>query len=854
MELTPEDWQQVKNIINQLIELPDIEIPASIDSMCQGQTHIKTAVMDLMGVHLSGHGHTLTPQKSAAQTLIDKITLKPGAQIAKYQIVRPIGSGGMGQVYLALRDDEVMQKVAIKVLNRRGMDAQSQARFDAERRILASLEHPSIARLIDAGTEQGHSFYVMEYIEGLPIDEYCQTHQVGLNTRLQLFVKICDAVSFAHSNLIVHRDLKPGNILVTADGEVKLLDFGIAKPLKTLPGFEQIHETIAGTSAMTPQYAAPEQINGEAITVACDVYVLGLLLYRLLTDQHAFNLVNKTWGEIDQTINHQLPTLPSKLMAKLNVTPKWANKLKGDLDAIVSHALKKEPIQRYESVREMAADVGHYLNKEPIQIKQSQTAYRLKKQMRKHWLPITAVSVVFAVLAISSLLIWQQSKTITQERDKAIESQQRAEYFSSLLLKSFKNADPTQVLADDLKAVQIIDETARLLKNQTQTLTELSVTVPILEIYNNMSKFNQVVELYDAIKPDLLAQQDPAIQAKLIAEKALAMNAMKQSSEALDFLHSFRNPDLTQQTDFIYASALVNRSLYNYNESEQLLNETLQAMSKQTAEYFDVCAELGDTIRLNNKNDQSRTVLNACLDEIEAQNTDQSLSWVRSLILRKLGDLDYQEGKFEDAKQKIQEVIAFRQNTFGEDHISVIDVYSLYSSIFYELGDIDNAIKYSNLNLSSQEQYFGPNNERLAEPLFNRGVQHYSLGQYDLCEDYFLKAIELLENIDTNHTKLGFFYGGLGILYGKVNRFDESMNAFNHSRKIYLTKFDPNNFRVARINSLQAQVYYENGHLDEAKAMLNKTYEVYMKHTPPTHSDAKTFSEMHRILNAEPQE
>ncbi|WP_198538376.1 protein kinase domain-containing protein, partial [Marinicella sediminis] len=210
---------------------------------------------------------------------------------------------------------------------------------------------------------------------------------------------------------------------------------------KILPGTDQVHETLVGTTALTPQYAAPEQVQGEAITVSCDIYVLGLVLHRLLTDSHAFDLSGKTWGRIESIINDQLPTLPSSQLKKHPTsTLNWSAKLKGDLDSIVGHALKKGPHERYSSVRQLADDVQHYLNHEPLQIKRNQSGYRLRKQLRRHWLPVSALATIFGVMLVSSVWIWQQSQTIMAERDKALTEKKVAEEVTDFLVETFKSA------------------------------------------------------------------------------------------------------------------------------------------------------------------------------------------------------------------------------------------------------------------------------------------------------------------------------------------------------------------------------------------------------------------------------
>ena len=439
--------------------------------------------------------------------------------------------------------------MAIKVLSHQFLDKSGLVRFDMERRILASLEHPNITRLIDAGTKNDCAYYVMEYIEGLPIDEYCQRHQLGMTDRLGLFLDVCDAVSHAHSNLIVHRDLKPSNILVTESGHVKLLDFGIAKALKVLPGTENLHETIIGSTALTPQYSSPEQINGSLITVACDIYVLGLLMYKLLTGKHAFELTGRTWGEIEQIINHELPTLPSKqLKASKHISNgipnAWSKTLKGDLDAIVSHALKKQPEERYLSVRELAEDIHLYLNQEPIRIKTSQSVYRLKKYFIKHWLPISAFVIVMGVVLVSSALILKQSRTIKFERDSAIEERKAAEQTVEFLVDIFKFADQSKTPGTDMTANEVLHKGAEKLDQKGfSDSTTSRLKIAIGEAFWNLSDYKAALELVGDIDASDGGMTDSdkvkilLLQANLLFERSefkymnLAIKKLKQATQ-----------------------------------------------------------------------------------------------------------------------------------------------------------------------------------------------------------------------------------------------------------------------------------------------------------------------------------
>ncbi|MEJ2483335.1 MAG: serine/threonine-protein kinase, partial [Gemmatimonadota bacterium] len=316
-----------------------------------------------------------------------------GLQVGRYRIVRSIGRGGMASVWLAERDDGTFRRrVALKIV-RRGLDTgEVLARFRAERQILSSLEHPNIARLYDGGsTEDGRPFLALEYVEGRPIDEYCDERRCSVADRLRLFVKVGTAVQFAHGRLVVHRDIKPSNILVTAEGEPKLLDFGIAKLLE--PGEEALHRTRTGVQPLTPKYASPEQILGQPVTTASDVYQLGTLLYVLLTGTFPVDVADRSSWSLQEAIVRETPDRPSEaaesappeLATRCGTTPaRLARHLRGDLDRILLKTLEKEPGRRYASAIELVEDVRRHLEGRPIAAKRGRAVYRTKKYFRRH--------------------------------------------------------------------------------------------------------------------------------------------------------------------------------------------------------------------------------------------------------------------------------------------------------------------------------------------------------------------------------------------------------------------------------------------------------------------------------------
>jgi len=343
----------------------------------------------------------------------DEVEAMVGAIVGAYRLVEVIGRGGMGTVYRAVRVDDVYEKAVALKLVKRGMDTEFVLRrFRDERRILAQLDHPHIARLLDGGTSpDGRPYFVMEHIEGLPLDLYADAHGLDVRRRLELFLPVCDAVQHAHRNLVVHRDLKPANILVTANGRPKLLDFGIAKLLDADGAAKR---TVTVVRLMTPDYASPEQVRGEVITTATDVYALGVVLYELLSGRRPFDLPNHTPEERARTVGHQDAPPPS---ARAGADRQRA--LRGELDNIVSMALRHEPSRRYASVEQLARDVRAHLDGRPVQAQRDTLTYRAVKFVRRNRVGVGAGVAVFLSLVAGTAAATWQARVARAERARA---------------------------------------------------------------------------------------------------------------------------------------------------------------------------------------------------------------------------------------------------------------------------------------------------------------------------------------------------------------------------------------------------------------------------------------------------
>jgi eukaryotic-like serine/threonine-protein kinase len=435
-----QDKHQATQQMARLLELDEAERKRALGEMAEDDPALARTVATLLH-------HANSGAKGKIERTPGDMT---GRRLGAWMLVRAIGSGGMGDVFLAERADHRFSgQAAIKLL-RSGMGGDTlQERFHSEGSILAQLDHPGIARLLDAGSsDEGWPYLVMEYVDGEPIDRYCERHRPGLAQRLDLFLQICAAVQHAHRTLVIHRDLKPGNILVNRSGQVKLLDFGIAKLLERRGDLEQ-----AGELALTPAYAAPEQVLGQATTATTDVHALGLLLHELLTSEPVFGAAGQRTIEIIKQVVHELPDPPSKV-AQRKGDKGLARRLRGDLDAITLKALAKEPDQRYLSVERMADDVRRHLARQPVQARSGGLGYQLGCLLRRQPLVITTAMIILVALLGGLTVVWQQGQIATEERRLAEQRFNQVRELASALI--FEIHDAIEPLPSSTSAREII--------------------------------------------------------------------------------------------------------------------------------------------------------------------------------------------------------------------------------------------------------------------------------------------------------------------------------------------------------------------------------------------------------------
>ena len=492
-------WSRIEPLLDEALDLPPSSRSAFLERVCSGDAELRIALERMISSAESVDRVLDAGGVDFAMPLITSLerdddtaaTLEPGAQIGPFRIVREIGSGGMGVVYLAERSDPTLrQEVALKVV-RRGLERGRglRQRFLEERQILASLHHPHIATLFDGGVSaEGEPWLAMEYVEGVPLDRFARDGALSVAQRLQLFLDVCDAVQYAHQHLVVHRDLKPSNILVTSDGVVKLLDFGIARlldPAATPGGDARATLTRAGTLPFTPEYASPEQVLGEPISTSSDVYALGIVLYELLTGVRPIHFAERPIVEWGAIVRDAVAAPPSSVAGA-------SRALRGDLDTIVLEAIRHEPSRRYASAEQLADDIRRHLAGLPVRARADSWSYRAGKFAKRHRLALAAS------IALALTVLGGAAATARQARVARAEAA-KAEKARDFLVSIFASSDPREVRGEKLTARAVLDRGARQVDSAfaNQPELQLDLFTALGSVYFNLGMYPQSDTLFD---------------------------------------------------------------------------------------------------------------------------------------------------------------------------------------------------------------------------------------------------------------------------------------------------------------------------------------------------------------------
>lgn len=762
------NWEKIETIIDEALTLPEKERRAFIDRQCKGDNDLKSEVTLLLESISDSEGWLEKPGEYKDDFYRD-IKKTPGAsligkQVGSYLIKELLGEGGMGQVFLAERADGVFEhQVALKVL-REGMDTrQNIRRFQQEQQILAGLNHPNIAGILDGGVMgNGLPYLIMEYVEGVPIDEYCKHHHCTFNDRITLFESVCRAVQHAHNNLIIHRDLKPGNILVDGKGNVKILDFGIAKLLDNEDSNESWLRTRTGARLLTLSYAAPEQIAGHPVTTGVDNYALGTLLYKLLVGVHPFDKEGKSISEMEEQILNTDPPKPAdrfqnlpsekqeELARQMQSTPSGiADILQDDVGAIIQKNLRKEPEARYSSPNELLEDLRRFEKGMPVIAREDTVRYHLTKFVKRHKAGIaTAVIAVLMLLGFGFFYTYK----ITKERNQAQFEAQKSEQVIQFLTGLFDANRPSQARGDTLTAMQLLRTgTDQIETMDQQPEVQASLLRVMGDVYRIMGDYTIAEELLGRAwenQQDLLESDHIEI-----AKTAEGVAQLK-----------FYTGDY-QTSDSLFRMA---KDLY-----EQKYDPPHEAIARSTANHAELLEETGE------------------LDEAEILY-QQALSTFRELygdehnqianVLNNLAIVYEKQGRLDESAEYYQRSIdmdtAIDPDAYNNNPRVITSMHNL-AMVYHEKGDLEEALELMEDALATRKKLYGNDHTFVASSLNGMALIQRDLGNYQHSETLYREALEILRsNYGDDHLHVNINLLNLGNILVSREKYQEADSLF----------------------------------------------------------------------------
>jgi serine/threonine protein kinase/tetratricopeptide (TPR) repeat protein len=734
MAMKTEEWQKVEELLNTALDLEPAARRQFLDRV--GEPPLRREVESLLACEEKTDDFLAAPALAFAADFFDDggdPEERAGQSVGHYRIIREIGRGGMGAVFLAERSDgEFQQRLALKIVRRSFADSELARRFRQERQILASLSHPNIARLLDGGVSgEGEPFLAMEYVEGARIDYYCDANSLSTDERLNIFLAVCQGVSYAHQNLIVHRDIKPSNILVTDEGVPKLLDFGIAKLIN--PEAEAgAAETVTGLRAMTPDYASPEQVRGLSVTTATDVYSLGVLLYELLTGQRPYRLKNRRTDEIVRVICEEEPELPSAVSRRQTAGGRKApgddtdlptdsgrpaqqanrqsaignRQLKGDLDNIVLMAIRKEPQRRYASVAQFAEDIRGYLEGRPVLAHKDTFSYRAVKFVRRHKAGVAAAMLV-ALALVGGIVgtAWQarrataQARIAASERDRARIEAAKAERINAFLQSIFAAADPSWYSSGfgqrgEVKVVDVLEQAGRRidteLKDEPEIRAELHHTIGTT--FQSLGQFEQAQTHFRAALETyrgLYGERHPKVAEALyyLAASTLGNGDIAGGLALLrQSLEMFRavDPNNTNVPYLLADFAYVLNAAGETVTAEQAAREGLEIARQKYGDEHMLTASLlgvlGTIYETRGDLSQAETFYQTVIATLNRMPNGRILS---SGMREHLGRISFYQGEFKQAETQLREALDNSRQTRNENHPEHIRLLLMLAEIHY---------------------------------------------------------------------------------------------------------------------------------------------------------------------------
>jgi serine/threonine-protein kinase len=848
-------WRELEPLLDELLDLENDARQSRLHELRDQDAELAGELAALLEAEedaTSMFDAPLEPPTVAGVGELRRADRRLGSTVAGYTLIRRLGEGGMATVYLAEKPDaEFDHRVAIKLLKTDAPGDALMMRFQDEQRILAALNHSNIARFFDGGlTDDGQPYIVMEWIDGTPIDRYCDRHRLGLEARLELFETVCRAVEHAHHNLIVHRDLKPSNILVTDAGVVKLLDFGVAKLLD--PEVDSNHGPGTLTSMygapMTPEYAAPEQFSGGAITTAADVWALGIVLYGLLTGTRPFETRAQLPHQIAATVLGTEPLRPSTAVQKprrsesdaepdpellaeaRSSTPnRLAQRLRGDLDTIVLTALRKEPQRRYGSVEQLREDINRHRRHLPINARTESWPYLASRFLRRNWGRVAATAGVFL------LLVGALTVALT-ERHQARREAAIAERVSDFMVELFRTSDPKYGREGSVTAADLLEEGARRVDSELGNEPELHARM-LMVIGDSFIALGEADRAFDLLRQaeavwrrTLGPTGDETLAARCTIASIHGLQGNLDRAEAiyaelLEISHRHEiAPEVAATISNDYGLLMVERgepekavALY-----EEALGHHRRNGSLESQDAIRTRNNLAMAFRLMGRNDEAEAGLREVLSMQRAMydephpdiaNTINNLAAAR----RRQGDLG-------DAERLYRAALEQRREIYGDIHPDVAQSINNIGSILYYRDDIDGAADHFEQAYEVWREFFGGDHPRVADGLTNLGALRRRQGRLDEAVELHRRAADMQARLHGPTNRLhGVALYRLGSSLSAQSDWTEARRALQQAHTILTTELGEAHPRTVAANVALAEAHAASGSVVNARALLEAT-------------------------------
>ncbi|MDJ0836219.1 MAG: serine/threonine-protein kinase [Acidobacteriota bacterium] len=831
-------WQKARDIFDAALELPKAQQFDFLKASCHGDTRLLGMVQGLLACDEEDDTLVSSNAREQLGRVLDRTFDNPreGRRLGPWRLAERLGHGGMGAVYLAERDDPFHMRAALKLVRFDMEDERARRLFRAERQILAQLDHPNIARLLDGGeTPEGAPYLVMEFVDGVPITEYCDSRRLSIRERIELVCKVCDAVQYAHQNLVIHRDIKPGNILIDAQGEPKLLDFGIAKLLEDHDD-SRTKATLTSGRLLTPNYASPEQLLAEHVTTAGDVYSLGVLLYELLCGTRPHQLTGQSLLQIQETLDRGTPLPPSKALDTLDdadiarvraISPSHLRRrLKGDLDTILLYALRREAHLRYASAGQFAEDLRRHLKGEPVLARPGSWTYRAGKFVKRNRTAVVA-ALLLAVFGVGFLIQSRiQTKRVARERDLSNSTVE-------LLVSSFRSADPGEARGRTLTAPEILENGLAAVRREKDQHPDAQATLllAIGRIYLNLGALERadlILNEAKELRGEIYDENDPKMAesyhylAELCHEQGQYDQGERLAEDAVRIRRNQRNPVLTAESMLLLGRLLCRRG--DRLESLPILEEALELLRNNNANdeiVSDALVELAYARTVMGDFDPAEQLLKEAL-AIQNGITDQP-DPRKAVILRHLGNIYLRREQRDEAVRYLEESLDMNRQLYNGKHGNIAVLLHDLAKIKRRQGDLDAAEDLNRQSIALKRELLGYNHPSIAGTLHNLAI--VLTGKKDL-EGALEAELEALavhrESLGRENSNLATLHWNMGFLLREMGRPREAELHMSICFDL-ICRFEPDNVRwltAARVD--WARAAHAAGEKDLARNILQE--------------------------------